>query len=513
MKLKDLLAAVPVKGFAGNLDETPSGLSFDSRTTNPGEVFFALPGTVQDGHLFIPDLLNRGVRYFVTERNLSDLEVRSDIVWIRVTDSRLALALSANLFFNKPSQSMQVVAITGTNGKTTSTFLMEQVGKAMGRRVGVSGTVSARYPQANGAMVEKSSSMTTPDAVHFQNLLRTMADAGVNMMVSEVSSHALAMKRVEGVAFDFGIFTNLTRDHLDFHQDLEDYFNQKARLFLDLLAKNTPKPFEPVKARAAINLDDGFGRKLFSLIKERNLYPVLGFSMKNPEADFFVKSATFSAQGVQADVVTPKGKIAVSSPLIGEHNLYNILGVLAASYALHFALPDVVKALASLESIPGRLERVVNSQQKHIFVDYAHTPDALENVLKALAAVMEKGARLHCLFGCGGDRDPGKRPMMAAIAAALSEFVWITSDNPRTEDPDKIIYQIRSGLPEAFSNFSVEIDRRRAIAKAIAKMKPNDFLLIAGKGHEDYQIIGKEKFPFSDVQVAKDALGSLGAES
>jgi len=510
MNLKDLLVTVPVKGFAGNLDETVSGLSFDSRLTKPGEVFFAMAGTTQDGHRFIPELLSRGVRHFVTERSVSELEVRSGIVWIRVTDGRLALAQAAHLFFKKPSEAMRVVGVTGTNGKTTTTYLLEQVGRAIGKKVGVSGTVNTRYPQADGTLFVESSSLTTPDAFNFQMQLRNMADAGVDLMVSEVSSHALTMKRVDGVAFDFGIFTNLTRDHLDFHQDLEDYFNQKSRLFLDLLARpcqKSSKLIETPKAKAAINLDDGFGRKLFTQIKERNLYPVFGFSLKNPEADFFVKTSSVSVQGLEAEIVTPKGKLHLRSPLIGEYNLYNILGVVAASYALHFPLPEVVAALSSLDVIPGRLERVANGQNKHIFVDYAHTPDALENVLKALAAVKVKDSRLHCLFGCGGDRDPGKRSMMASIAARLSDFVWITSDNPRTEDADKIIYQIRSGLPENFSAFSVEIDRRKAIQQAISKMNPHDFLLIAGKGHEGYQIIGREKFPFSDVAEARKALG------
>lgn len=510
MKLKDLLAAVPVKGFAGNLDEIVTGLSFDSRFTKPGEVFFALSGTTQDGHRYIPDLLARGVRHFVTEKNVSDLEVRSDIVWIRVTDGRLALAQAAHLFFSRPSEAMWVVGVTGTNGKTTSTFLLEQIGKKLGKKMGVSGTVSSRFPGRDGKFVVSESSLTTPDAVTFQHLLRKMADAGVEVMVSEVSSHALTMKRVDAVAFDFGIFTNLTRDHLDFHQDLDDYFNQKSRLFLELLSKRCQKALGPVKAKAAINLDDGFGRKLFAQIKDRDLYPVFGFSLKNPEADFFAKAFSLSAQGIEAQVVTPKGKFEIKSSLIGEYNLSNILGVLAASFALDFPLSEVVRALANLEVIPGRLERVANHQGKHIFVDYAHTPDALENVLKALNSVKQKDARLHCLFGCGGDRDPGKRPMMAAIAARLSDFVWITSDNPRTEDPDKIISQVRAGLPEDFSAFSVEIDRRKAIRNAVSKMNHHDFLLIAGKGHEDYQIIGREKVPFSDVEEAKNALGGVG---
>jgi UDP-N-acetylmuramoyl-L-alanyl-D-glutamate--2,6-diaminopimelate ligase len=460
------------------LNSVVLGVTSDSRQVQPGVIFVAFPGEVQDGHKFIAEVECKGALCILGER---DLEHPTKVPYLKVFNGREALAQLAADYYGNPSGSLLMIGVTGTSGKTTTTYVLESILQAAGHRVGVIGTINFRF----GSKVFPSSH-TTPGPVELQKLLFDMKVAGCSAVVMEISSHALKQHRADFIAFDGMIFTNLSSEHLDFHKDMEDYFRSKSRLFIELAEFSARAGKSPV---AAINSEDEYGRRLIHQIStsEKQSLRVYPYSTE--------KHFVVTLNGLQGQI----NGVSFESSLTGRFNGSNISS--AVTLAQNLGIPDdsILKGITQLDGVPGRLEKVGNPAGIHIWVDYAHKPDALEKVLKTLREIRGHH-RLITVFGCGGDRDRTKRPVMGRIAADLSEHVFITSDNPRTENPMTIIQEILKGI-QGYSNFTVEIDRRTAISKAIRSAKPGDLILVAGKGHEDYQIIGTEKIHFDDREV------------
>lgn len=464
------------------------GVSPDSRKIRAGWAFVALQGARADGLDYIAEALARGAVALVIDRPLTR-PIPPHITCLSVADARRALSHMAAAFYGHPTQTLCLIGVTGTNGKTTSTYLLESIVQAHGASSGVLGTVSYRY-----AAHYRPADQTTPSAEDLQCLLRDMADVGVSHAIMEVSSHALAQDRVWGCRFQAALFTNLTQDHLDYHQDMSSYFAAKARLFTD---------YQP--GIAVLNSDDPAGKELQRITKA----PVLTYGF-SPEADVSVAQVEMSSQGTTLMVRLRPQCLTVRSRLIGRHNVYNILGALATAHGLALDLQRTIEGIEQLSSVPGRFERVDAGQPFTVLVDYAHTDDALRNILQA-ARGLGKG-RLIVAFGAGGDRDRTKRPRMGHIAAAYADFAVITSDNPRTEAPMDIIRAIETGYLQGGqrSQYCVIEDRTAAIYEAVRRARRDDIVIIAGKGHETYQIHGHERLPFDDRQVALAALQTLG---
>ncbi|GAM09517.1 UDP-N-acetylmuramoyl-L-alanyl-D-glutamate--2, 6-diaminopimelate ligase [Geobacter sp. OR-1] len=501
MKLSDLIKEVSPLYCSDGSDREIQGLYYDSRNVKPGGLFFALKGAAADGHRFIAAAIERGAVAVVVEDSAA---VPEGVPYVHVENSRLAMALIASAFYNRPTANIPLVGITGTNGKTTTSYLIESIMAAAGIATAVLGTVSYRL----GATVLPASH-TTPESTELQEVIRQLVDRGAAGVVMEVSSHALEQRRVDGCQFDVGVFTNLTRDHLDYHGSMEQYLEAKLRLFREFLQPSPNKP----NRRAVVNLDDEYGE----VVARESVCPVITYGIA--KGDVRAVDVHSSISGITGKVVTPSGTIEFSSGLVGRFNLYNILAALASGYALGLSLETLRAGIECHKKVPGRLERVENGLGIGVFVDYAHTGDALENVLQTLSEL--KTGRILTVFGCGGDRDKGKRPIMGEVAGRLSDLAIITSDNPRTENPDEIISQVRSGvLPlgireydyAALGNgvpekgFAVVPDRRTAIRLAIGLAQAGDIVLLAGKGHEDYQIIGTAKHHFDDREEAAAAL-------
>jgi UDP-N-acetylmuramoyl-L-alanyl-D-glutamate--2,6-diaminopimelate ligase len=478
---------------SGRQGAVVTGVTHDSRAVSRGAVFVAIKGQRADGTAFAADAAARGALAIASEGPpLEGL----DLPWLRTTDARMALAELSHIYFGRPSEFLKVVGVTGTNGKTTTTYLMASVFDAAGMPAGRLGTVSFRVGPS--AADERDASHTTPESAEIQRLLRQMVDRGCQACAIEVSSHALVLHRVAYLRFAAAIFTNLTRDHLDFHGDMQQYFAAKRRLFEML----------PAGAPAIINIDDPRGVELAA-----GRSPVLTFAIDHP-ADVRATSIHSSLEGLAFDVDTPAGRLTIRSPLVGRPNVYNILGVVAAAVSLGISNDAIERGIAALERVPGRFQLVSEGTDAvRVVVDYAHTDDALRNLLET-ARPLATG-RLITVFGCGGDRDRTKRPLMGAVAARLSDFVVLTSDNPRSEDPGRIIDEITRGLsptPEPgrparnVPAFVTNPDRRTAIEFAIRTARPGDLVLIAGKGHEKYQVIGDRTLPFDDVEIARAAL-------
>lgn len=483
-----------------------TGVTSDSRQVRPGFIFVAVRGTSQDGHLFIRQAQQQGAALIVGEER--EPESGHLAPYLQVEDSRLALAQLAANFHGNPSHAMLMVGVTGTSGKTTSTYLIESILKASGRETGLIGTVAFRYRDK-----VLDSTHTTPGAVELQALLSEMRGAGCTAVVMEVSSHALKQHRVAGIAFDAMVFTNLSPEHLDFHPDMEDYFQAKAMLFRELADVAVAAGKRPV---AAINADDEHGRRLIALLQAReprSMAELVPFSVEGSAAGIHGRDLIVDLEGIRG----PAAGTILQSPLTGRFNVSNLLGAVATALALRIDADSIARGVAGV-TVPGRLERVPNDQGIHVLVDYAHKPDALEKVLETLKSVPGK-KRLLTVLGCGGDRDRRKRPVMGATAARMSDRVYVTSDNPRTEDPAAIIQEITSGM-QGFSNFAVEPDRKKAIFAAIRDAGAGDIVLIAGKGHENYQIIadpgspsGTRKIHFDDRETAAEALKRRGIDS
>ncbi|HZP37913.1 MAG TPA: UDP-N-acetylmuramoyl-L-alanyl-D-glutamate--2,6-diaminopimelate ligase [Methylomirabilota bacterium] len=494
-----LLDALPDKTVLGAPPERVTGLAYDSRKATPGSLFVAIPGFKQDGRRFAADALGRGAAVVVAEGG--DPLPGSAAARVVVRSSREALARLADAYHGHPSRRLTVIGITGTNGKTTTSLLVEALLGADGRPTGVIGTIQYRV----GAHAQDAG-QTTPEALELQALLARMVEAGVGGVAMEVSSHALALSRVDGVEFDVAVFTNLTQDHLDFHKTLDAYRDAKARLFT-LLASG-PKP----RRAAVVNVDDPAGAAMVRAASADARVRVLTFGLR-PPAELHPSRWESGMDGIRLEIARPEGPITITSPLVGEHNVMNLLGAVGVGLVLGMEPARIGRILSGVATVPGRFERVEAGQPFLVVVDYAHTPDALENVLTTARKLLRPGARLGVVFGCGGDRDRGKRPIMGGIATRLADRAWVTSDNPRSESPEAILREIEAGIPaEAADRHESIADRRRAIQRAVAWAREGDVIVIAGKGHETYQIVGGQTLPFDDREVARTALAARGAE-
>ncbi len=471
----ELLAGVGARP-TGSTDAFVTGVAYRSDRVRPGDAFFCVPGFANDGHSFAADAVAHGATALVVEREL-ELEIPQFVV----DDARVALAFASAEFYGRPSESVDIVGITGTNGKTTTAYLVDSIAMAAGNITGLVGTVETRV-----AGQRKAAGRTTPESADVQALLAEMRDAGAAVCAMEVSSHAIDLHRVDGMRFAVAAFTNLTQDHLDFHHTIEEYYSVKKRLFTEF----------DCEARV-VNIDDPFG---MGIANELGAVLTVG---RTKSAHVRSSNERLDATGSSFRLHTPAGDADVRLPLAGDYNVSNALVAAGCAMSLGVGLDAIVAGLESAPQVPGRLERIDCGQPFSVVVDYAHTPDSLE---KAIAAVSEvTRGRVLTVFGCGGDRDPDKRPMMGRAAAA-ADHVIVTSDNPRSEDPVGIILQIEDGLRAAEASYEVEVDRRRAIERAIDSAARGDTVLIAGKGHEDYQIFSDRTIHFDDREVAREVL-------
>ena len=486
MKLKKLLERIQPLETLGSSEVVIAGLAYDSRHVQPGTIFFALPGVKVDGVDFIPQALGNGAVVIIAERLPESYQ--TDVCFVRVANARLAMAKMAAGYYGDPTLGVPVIGVTGTNGKTTTTYLLEAILKQAGLSPAVFGTVEYRF---NNMCIP--AERTTPESIDLMRMMADFREQGATALVLEVASHALEQHRVDGIHFDLAIFTNLTPEHLDYHLDMESYFSSKRRLFAELLGDGT----------AVINSDDSFGRKL---LQENSSWTSFGL---NTEADVHPQQVEVGRDGIRGVFSCADKSLVVESGMIGDFNVSNLLGAVAAAYQLGIGHDSIAKGIAAAPQVPGRVEKVKNDRGILALVDYSHGSDALEQVLKTLTKLESR--RLVTVFGCGGDRDQGKRPVMGAVATSYSDLAILTSDNPRTEDPLTILEQIRAGAVNAGGNelseaeavggdegFIVIPDRRSAIEFAAHLVQEGDLLLVAGKGHEDYQILGMEKIHFDD---------------
>ncbi len=485
MQLKTLTAAIPTRQILGPLDRDVEGIAYDSRRVQKNFLFVALRGEKSDGHQFIGQAIDKGATTIVSEQD----EKHSRATSVIVENSRAALADLAATFYQRPTRRLKMAAVTGTNGKTTTTFLIKHICEKAGLRCGLLGTV--RYEIGERVLPAV---RTTPEALEVQELLAQMVHAGCKAAALEVSSHALAQDRTRGLEWDVAVFTNLTQDHLDFHGTMDRYFESKTKLFTGLAQQKSK-----TKSVAVINIDDRYGERLVSRIEKET--PVVTYGM-GARADFRASNYRMEFGGTSYQLDARGKSYLVRVPLIGRFNVANSMAALAAGTALGVNLREGILSLGKSPQVPGRLEAVPAKRQFQVFADYAHTDDALLNVLKTLR---ELGPRkLIVVFGCGGDRDRQKRPLMARVADQNADFSIITSDNPRKEDPDAIIAEVEKGFRS--DRYEKVTDRTEAISRAIALAQPHDIVLIAGKGHETYQEFADHTIPFDDVQVARRAL-------
>lgn len=482
-------------------DPDISSIHYRSDRVKPGGLFVAIPGFKADGHDFIEHALENGAAAVVVQR-----PVEEDTVIIQVKDTRRALSEISARFYNHPSEALSIVGITGTNGKTTTAYLVENMLAAAGLKAGLIGTIDYRF-----AGKSFDNPVTTPESSDLQAILSRMRDAAVTHVVMEASSHAIELHRIEHLTLKVGIFTNLSQDHLDFHHDMETYFSCKKKLFTENLVRG----MRGNHRTAVINCNSERGLALFHALEAMDPKPDIITVGDSEKCRIHARDAQFDLNGIRAEVSTPSGEFELTSKLVGHYNLENVLCAAGAGIALGLPLAVIKKSMAHFPGVPGRLEPVQDKTGRFVFVDYAHTPDALENVLSTLKSMTP--GRLISVFGCGGDRDKTKRPKMGEVAGRFSDLVMVTSDNPRTEDPMTIIGQIRNGIEKAglpadsetrrpYEGYLVEPDRKRAIQAGILSAGPGDTVLIAGKGHETYQVIGEERISFDDRIVAQQVI-------
>ena len=499
MTLDELSAPLEKQGEVthrrGDMHVPVALLTDDSRQIKPGTLFVAVKGERLDGHAYVRQAVATGAAALIVQ----DPSVVPDetVPTVGVRDSRRALGLLAARLLDDPSTHLRMIGVTGTNGKTTTTYLCKAVLESAKRRVGLIGTVAY---EIGSERID--ASHTTPGAVELQQLLARMVRGGLDAVAMEVSSHALAMDRTSGCEYDTAVFTNLTQDHLDYHQTMEHYFQAKLRLFTGLATPGS----KPGPKRAIVNVDDPWALR----IKQACHVPVWTYSLREA-SDIQAHDVRLSVDGTSFRVVTPSGNGQIQSRLVGEHNVYNVLAAIGVGLSEGLSLDAIREGIHTVQNVPGRFERVEAGQSFTIVVDYAHTEDALVRLLAAAQAL--KTGRIITVFGCGGDRDRGKRPKMGRAATERSDVVILTSDNPRTEDPLSILKEVEAGVRDALqasrARYEMIPDRRTAIEAAIREAKRGDMVLIAGKGHEDYQIIGKQKFHFDDREVAREAVGKL----
>ncbi len=488
MKVNELIKYVKVRKLIGDEFVEVRGISYDSREVKEGDLFVAIKGLNVDGHRFIPEAVLSGAVAVVLEDDTvidDSYFVERGVTKIVVQDSRKALALISSAFYGFPSEKLKLIGVTGTNGKTTTTHLIKSILESAGFGTGLIGTINYVIGDEVIPAIQ-----TTPESLEINEFLKRMVDRGLSACVMEVSSHALALDRVFGVDFDVGVFTNITRDHLDFHGTFEAYFQAKKILF-DSLKES---------AYAVYNVDDPNGERIVADTKAMKL--PYG---RDKKAVIKQKDAVLSLGGIEVVIQTPTGSIDVKSKLVGEFNVYNILSAVAVGYALGVDFDDIKKGIERIENVKGRFERITSPFGYTVIIDYAHTPDALEKCINTILNLRRQtgAGKLITVFGCGGDRDKGKRSIMGRISTEKSDITVITSDNPRFEDPERIISDILEGVKED-SVYYVFVDRKEAIIRALEMAQEGDIVLIAGKGHEEYQIIKDMKIPFSDVQVVKE---------
>src|SRR5690348_1738519 len=463
----------------------------DSRKVQKGALFFALHGAKADGNAFIEDAVKRGAAVIASEEPPPE-KLSAGVAWVQVRDARKALATSAANFFEHPANALQLVAVTGTNGKTTTTSLVDAIIKASGAKTGLFGTIAYHTP-----LGDYPAPNTTPESVDLQGFFAEIREAGGKYAVLEASSHALSMDRLWGCHFQAAVFTNLTREHMDYHKTFEDYFAAKRKLF-EGTGEGAPEV-------AVLNIDDGYGKQLAGLAKNTVTYGL------ESGADITTKKFNLSFEGLHFTAQTPAGKLEVTSPLVGRINVYNLLAAIGAAQALGFSNEIIEKGIRNLESVSGRFQRVVQGQPFLLIVDYAHTDDALENLIRTARELKTRG-RIIALFGCGGLKDRTKRPVMGEVAGRLSDLTILSSDNPRTEDPLKIISDIVVGLQKTSGKYLIEPDREKAIGMAMDEARAGDIVLLAGKGHENYQILADRTLEFDDRDMARAALRERGFE-
>ncbi|MBW4448070.1 MAG: UDP-N-acetylmuramoyl-L-alanyl-D-glutamate--2,6-diaminopimelate ligase [Spirirestis rafaelensis WJT71-NPBG6] len=490
MKLRELLAGVEGIGQLPEhsaMDVEVKGLKTNSHACGVGDLFIGMPGTRVDGGEFWQSAIASGAVAAIISPQAAEKNPPASECVITALDMTKACAQIAAAFYGYPGQKLKLVGMTGTNGKTTTTHLIEYLLHKANKKTALMGTLYTRW-----AGFEQTAAYTTPFAVELQQQLASALNAGNEFGVMEVSSHALAQGRVMGCQFEVGVFSNLTQDHLDYHTDMEDYFAAKALLFNS----------DYLTGRAIINADDVYGKRLIASL---NPDKVWSYSVNDSTADLWMSELSYEPNGVSGRMHTPKGKIAFRSPLVGQYNLENLLAAVGAVLHLGLDLQLIASVIPEFPGVPGRMERVqiTSEQEISVIVDYAHTPDSLENLLKAARPFIP--GKMICVFGCGGDRDRTKRPKMGKIAADLADVAVVTSDNPRTEDPERILKDVLAGIPQTV-NPTVICDRATAIRTAILQAQPGDGVLLAGKGHEDYQILGTEKIHFDDREHARDAL-------
>lgn len=488
--LRSILENIDPIFVEGNLDISITGIAYDSRNVLPGNLFVCIEGFNTDGHKYIAQALENGATALIVQK---EVLYPVQVTLVRVSDSRLALAQVSAAFYDFPAEKLNILGVTGTNGKTTITYLLSAVLRHIGKKTGLIGTIHNLIGDEVVATAR-----TTPESNDLQALFAQMGDAGVSDVIMEVSSHALTLERVALVRFKGAIFTNLTQDHLDFHKTMDNYFDAKIKMFT---------LYHHMKRINVINADDTYGQRLLKLAVGKTV----SYGIKNSTADFKAADIKLMPNGISYTLVFGQKRIDLVLKLLGEFNVYNSLAV--AAYAISAGIDHeiVKKALETAGVVPGRFEIVDAGQPFAVAVDYAHTPDGLENILTSARKFV--AGRIITVFGCGGDRDRTKRPKMGAIAARLSDRVYVTSDNPRTEEPQEIIDNILEGISEDRTSISVMVDRRMAIASALIEAKPNDIVIIAGKGHEDYQVLKNKTIHFDDREEARRVLQEMGYEN
>ncbi len=493
MKLQSLLTRLADARLHGNPDLAVTGLEYHSQRVIPGQMFFAIRGWKEDGNRFIPEALARGAVAVASELHPDSFSGAKPAAWVQVANVRRALALAAGSFYGEPSRELRLVGITGTNGKTTTAFLLAATLEESGAKPALFGTIEYRLAGEKGTRAV--ASHTTPESLDLQRMLRQVVEQGGRSAVMEVSSHALALDRVTGCRFQTAVFTNLAQDHLDFHENVENYYAAKERLFVP--PEGTPPP-----ACAVLNADDSRS----ALLRGRITGPVLTYGIEAP-ADVTARTWKTTPEGLEFTATTPAGPVEVRSLLLGRHNVSNLLAVVATAITLEIPAEAIRRGIAPVR-VPGRMEAVEEGQPFRVFVDYAHTEDALRTLIASAREITPQG-RVLLLFGCGGDRDRTKRPPMGQAAGAC-DWIVLTSDNPRGEDPLAIMNHVAVGLQKAGANYVAEPDRALAIERVLREARSGDVVLLAGKGHETQQIIADRKIPFDDRAVARAALRSLG---
>jgi UDP-N-acetylmuramoyl-L-alanyl-D-glutamate--2,6-diaminopimelate ligase len=489
LRLTKILRGIDTRSTAAHVDLEILELAYDSRQVKPGTLFVAIHGEKTDGNKFVSDAVGRGAVAVISEQ-ANPGTLPAEFPWIQVADARKALAISAANYYARPAEVLKLIGVTGTNGKTTTTYLVDSILRAAGCEVGLLGTIGYRLVRES-----RPAPNTTPESLDLQKYLAEIVRAGGTHAVLEASSHALALVRLWGCPFAVAIFTNLTRDHLDYHKTFEEYFAAKRRLFEGTGAA--------APATGVINRDDEYGRQLIGLASRTLTYGL------EPGADVTTRKPALSLSGIEFTAETPAGKIEIRSKLVGRPNVYNILAAIGAGVALALPKEVIATGIAQISAVPGRFERIEAGQPFLVIVDYAHTDDALRNLL-ATAKDLNPDGRIITLFGCGGDRDRTKRPLMGEAAGRASEIVVLTSDNPRSEDPLLIINDVIVGVQRTKAKLFVELDRQKAIEMALDEARSGDIVLLAGKGHETYQVLRERTIEFDDRAVARAVLRHRG---